>query len=168
MINQLTFQNMSWETIDFNLDLLTAGPLDWRLPIHTFETSGDIRRAERTKPQEPGVFRSYTYVGKSTIHLEGDLIADTVEEANQKRLDFFRILFGGDPAALFPFRRLGDITLDLMGIGQTLSSVDGVSVDGYPQFHLSTANPTVVPYMITFVVFNGYLTGDSDGAGYYI
>ena len=166
MINQLTFENLAHETIDFNLDLLTAGPLDWKLPIHSFETSGDLRRAERTKPQAPGVFRSYTYIGKSTIHLEGDLLAETVEEANQKRLDFFRILLG-DPS-LPPFRRLGDITLDLMGWGETLSSVDGVGIDGYPQFHLSNQNPTVVPYMVTFVVFNGYLTGDLSGTGYYI
>jgi len=167
MINQLTFKNLSNETIDFNLDLLTIGPADWKLPIHEFEVSGDIRRAERTRPQQPGVFRSPTYVGKSTIHLEGDLLASTVEEANQQRIDFFRILFNGRPLNP-PLRRLGDITLDLMGIDQTLSSADGVTVDGYPQFHLSNSNPTVVPYMITFVIFNGYLTGDSDGVGYFI
>jgi hypothetical protein len=168
MLERLTFTNLNFESIDFNLDLLTAGPLDWKLPVKVFETSADIRRTERVKPQYPGVFRSPTYVGKSTLHLEGDLIADTVEEANQRRLEFFRVLFGDHPALFPPLRRMGDLEMDLMGWGEVLHSSDGVGLDGWPQFHLSTANPTVVPYMITFVIFNGYWTGMSSGAGYYM
>src|SRR6185436_1306062 len=121
MLNLLTFTNHSFESIDFNKDLLTLDPdVDWKLPVKKFQTSGDVRTTKRTKPQGPGIFRSPTYIGQGSIHLEGDVLADTVGEANATRMNFFRILFG-DPT-LPQLRTLGNLTLDLMDIGQTFST----------------------------------------------
>jgi hypothetical protein len=168
MIDQITFKNDVGETIDFNLDLLTIGPTDWKLPVHVFNTDGEIRVTKRPKPQTQGIFKSPTYIGQGSVHVEGDLLASTVEEANAQRREFKRIMLGDPTDATPPIRKMGDLFIDFMGETETYTTPDGCTIDGYPEFHLSNENPTVVPYIVVFMCFSPYLIGQTSGDFYWL
>lgn len=169
MIEQITFKNTNGETIDYNLDLLTIAPTDWKLPVHKFQTSGDVRNVKRTRAQEHGIFKTPTYIGAGTIHMEGDILALTVEEANATRKEYKRILLG-DPLDVPVLRKMGDLYLTLQETGgETYTTAPtGCMIEGYPEVIMSNENPTVQPFLITFVCFLPYLIGQSSGQPYWL
>lgn len=120
-------------------------------PLHDFSISGDIKGGDREHMMDHGDWESFSYLGPTTVHIEGDLQYGTTEEYIEKRLLMLSIII--PPPGRQRIRSWGE--LQLQYTGQPLM-VNTVKLEGYPEIPMQALYPSVTPFMISFKCFNPF------------
>lgn len=152
MITSLTLNAAGGSSIDINTAVY---------PLHEFSPEIDERTDDREKMQDDGLWPTFSYDGKMTIHMAGDILADDSTDFNTKRLALINVLRDyGTPRQ----RKAG--SLDVLFDGQsehwkTDYRVDAVTIP------LTGASPAFAEFTITLVSFTPYFIGVTSSNKHY-
>lgn len=126
-----------------------------RTPMHVFETQVETRHDDRPKVSQHGNWPVFTYRGKRTFMMEGDILAHDTSDYMQVRMN---ILSAFMPAPEYGYRHTGTLDLGIDGINEIIS-ID-CNPDGLP---ITPAGvdmpPDVGGYQINLIADNPVLFG---------
>ena len=162
MFDEVVFINQGGERIDFNLP--NYDPNGW-LPLREVSFEMDARADDRPKMQRHGIWANSTLAGALMIHLEGDIIADTVNQINAYKLNLMRIMMppiGGGRYA----NQVGTFYVKFTGAYETYQC--SVGYEAFPMAITRALYPCILPFTVTFKGFNGYMVGVNTGNPYWV
>lgn len=151
MINAAKFVNLRNQTLDLNTDTL---------PLHDYHIDGETRSTDRPHMQDHGSWKSFSYMGPVTVHMEGDIVYGTTADYITARLNMLDILL--PPPGRQRYRYWG--TLYIKYEGQTNFFTSKCRHEGYPEIPLQALYPSVSPFMLSFYCFEPHFTEEGTGA----
>lgn len=122
---------------------------DDNCPLNLWTMDVDLRSEDRERPQEHGLYESYTYYGRRIFHGEGALLDNNPTAYMQRRLALHSAL-------LLPPRNgvRAPLRLDvrMAGIQPTLRSY--CTLDGYPELPMAVPNWSLTDFLISLKSFD--------------
>lgn len=146
-ITTCTFHNVLGPSVELNTD---------RMPLKVFETSVDTRQDDRPKVSQHGTWPVFTYEGRRTFDLEGDIVGQDTADYTRRRME---LVSAFTPAPEFGYRYVGTLNLGIDGINELMSIECGINGLPLAPVDASTGAPDVGPYMISLVADNPILYG---------
>lgn len=145
MIETIFFTNINGESFTLNDD---------HSPMTSFDTAVEDRTTERDKALQHGIWPAFTYLGKRTFTLEGDLFGDNVADFGTRRRAMKRVFL---PRPQFAVRKSGTLYLTTYDITEQLS-ID-CTTDGDPSIPVEALQPARGQYQINLKAFDPRVYG---------
>lgn len=140
MIDNIFFTNVNGESFTLN---------DTYAPVHKFNTAVQDRTNERNKSEQHGVWPAFTYLGKRTISIEGNLFGDSSADYITRRRAMKRVF---TPRPQFGIKKTGTLYVQPTGFA-TYVSLD-CTVDGDPELPIEALAPFTSTFLINLKAFD--------------
>lgn len=154
-------ETLTWDNIDgsnsFDFNDVDSPAKDFDVQVNQRSDTS------RTKVQQQGVWGTRTFRGAMTIHIEGDLFADTSPEYVTKRLTMVKALFG-EPDTVITHDKLGRLSFQLDGLDESWYTDCTISAFSAP---VTALMPALTSYLVSFESFLPYFIGSDSGDYFY-
>lgn len=119
-------------------------------PLHTFETSVEVRSGNENRAGGHGTWVGNTWYGQRTIHMEGTILGNSSADYIIKRKHLLRILTPKSHIA--PRTPMG--VMDILWEGMDEKVQAEFTLDSYPELPLAALHPTVGDFQIGLKCFD--------------
>lgn len=147
MIDSIFFIGHNGQTVELNTDTY---------PLSLFDMNVETETDERRRPSQHGLFPTYTYMGKRTFHMEGDIFAADSADFIVKR---FQLIGPFIPSPEFGFRSSGVLAVKFTGLSETVTAE--CFLDGLPQAPIAALSPSRGTFVVSIQAFDPVLYGAS-------
>lgn len=123
-------------------------------PMTLYDSQVETVTEERARPSQHGLFPTYTYMGKRTFHMEGDIFGSDTTDFINKRIALMAPFV---PVPEYGFKAVGTLVVRYTGLSEAVQSL--CFLDGLPAIPLEALSPARGTYAISLQTFDPIMYG---------
>ena len=147
MIDYINFVGRNGASISLNDDVY---------PLTTYDSQVETATEERLRPSQHGLFPTYTYMGKRTFHMEGDIFGSDTADFISKRI---ALLAPFVPVPEYGFQSIGTLVVKYTGLSEPVQAE--CFPDGLPAVPLEALSPSRGTFAISLQTFDPIMYGSN-------